>query len=142
MNTLSESGEVTYGVWTAVTLLVSIFVLFIPAGMIAWAGLGTWQLDVIAGLAAMSTLGLLIGVIFFRSRRGSIVISTLASAAFVPALVVCLITWILLTPGSDKTSFGSIGWWFVFSIDVTQIVLSSLRLYQLRRTTEVIPWPH
>jgi Kef-type K+ transport system membrane component KefB len=134
MNLLSQRGENAYGVCTAITFVVSLLPLFITTFGVLWVGFNYWRADLLAVGSALSSAGLCAGMIRYRSRSRSVAAFTLLGATFLPAIVISLLFFILVTPGSDKARLGSLGWWSVIVIDAVQIYLSSLKLLQIRAT--------
>jgi hypothetical protein len=133
MNLLSNRGEQIYGAWTALTFVNSLLVLFFPLFGLLWGGVGVWQVDALALTAIASSVGLLIGVVRYRSTNSLVVLGTLLGAIPAPALVLTLIALIVWahTPFSHPY-IGSLGWWLTLLIYTVEILLSSSKLFQLR----------
>jgi hypothetical protein len=142
MNVLEKPGNIIYRVITAITFIGGLVVSFGTLFGLAWGGTQSIGFDLAAIFGNLSTFGLLVGLVGVSSRRKSIAFITLLSAAFVPVVIACLYAPIFWTPNIKISAVASPPrlWLLFLAINITEIYLTSSKLYQLR-TPEVTPCP-
>ena len=130
MNFLGRNFEMTYWWWTMATLIGSgawFAALFIVS---AGTGFDSVPFDWLIGLSFLTSLGLLIGAIFFSPRKKPVQILILISSFYLPIAFVVLAVRGFGPPPA---------WWLLFAVNLVEAVLASIRLIE-PVSSEVVPW--